>query len=57
MVKSVAARSLDERKLTQPPARFDEQELFVFGIETCLFTTTAGHGDPGPNHTVRRPPT
>jgi len=51
---SVAAQFLRERKLTAPPDDFDTQELFAFDIETCLLTTTTGHGDPHPKHTVWR---
>jgi hypothetical protein len=51
---SVAAQFLRERKLTAPPDDFDMQELFAFDIETCLLTTTTGHGDPHPKHTVWR---
>lgn len=54
---SVAARFLQERKWTEPPDDFDEQELFAFDIERCLLTTTTGHGDPHPTHTVWRAPT
>ena len=35
--------------LPPPPAH---DLLFSFGIETCLFTRTKGHGDPVPDHTV-----
>jgi pyridoxamine 5'-phosphate oxidase-like protein len=48
----VAARFLQERGWSVPPAGFDEQDLFAFDIETCLVTTTTGHGDPAPQHTV-----
>jgi hypothetical protein len=52
----VAARFLEERSWSQPPDDFGEQELFVFDIDTCLVTTTTGHGDPHPAHTVWRAP-
>lgn len=29
-----------------------DQELFAFDVERCLHTTTTGHGDPAPQHTV-----
>jgi len=48
----VAARFLAERTWSDPPPGFDEQQLFAFDIETCLLTTTTGHGDPDPTHTV-----
>lgn len=30
----------------------DDQDLFTFDVERCLHTTTTGHGDPAPHHTV-----
>jgi len=51
---AVATRFLQERQWTEPPDDFDTQELFAFDIETCLLTTTTGHGDPHPKHTVWR---
>ena len=51
---TVAARFLHEREWKEPPEDFDEQELFRFDVETCLLTTTTGHGDPHPTHTVWR---
>jgi len=30
--------------------------LFELGIESCLLTSTSGHGDPSPRHVVWRPP-
>ena len=47
---------LDERGLSQPPEGFDEQELFAFRIERCLYTVTTGHGDPEPRHRIWRAP-
>ena len=35
-----------------PPSADDA--LFEFDIESCLLTSTTGHGDPAPNHTVWR---
>src|SRR5262245_30160836 len=52
----VAARFLRERRWSVPPADFDAQELFRFDIETCLVTTTTGHGDAAPKHSVWRAP-
>ena len=46
----------EERKLSELPDGFEEQELFVFGIEGCLHTITKGHGDPVPRHRVWRAP-
>jgi len=51
---AVVARFLLERKWSEPPDDLDAQKLFRFDIETCLLTTTTGHGDPHPRHTVRR---
>ncbi|MGH9185229.1 MAG: hypothetical protein ACRD0U_05365 [Acidimicrobiales bacterium] len=33
-----------------PPA--DQDALFQFDVDSCLWTTTTGHGDPAPEHTV-----
>jgi pyridoxamine 5'-phosphate oxidase-like protein len=52
----VGARFLAERKWSEPPPDFAQQELFAFDIESCLLTTTAGHGDPHPTHTVWHAP-
>jgi Pyridoxamine 5'-phosphate oxidase len=46
----------EERKLPDLPDGFEEQELFVFGIESCLHTVTTGHGDPAPSHRVWKAP-
>jgi hypothetical protein len=43
---------LHERRLEVPPEGFDEQELFAFRIERCLYTMTVGHGDPAPRHRI-----
>ena len=51
---SVATRFLQEREWKQPPDDFDAQELFRFDVETCLLTTTTGHGDQNPQHTLWR---
>jgi hypothetical protein len=50
----VAARFLTEREWSTPPEDFETQELFAFDVETCLVTTTTGHGDPHPQHAVWR---
>jgi hypothetical protein len=52
--ETVAARFLAERDWGEPPEGFDEQELFAFDVGSCLLTTTTGHGDPHPQHTVWR---
>jgi hypothetical protein len=52
-VRTAAASTfLAERSWANPPAGFDEQELFEFLIQRALLTTTAGHGDPDPRHRV-----
>jgi hypothetical protein len=38
----------------QPPAA--DHHLFGFDIERCLLTSTTGHGDPSPRHTVWEQP-
>jgi hypothetical protein len=43
-----------ERELRDPPSGFGDQELFVFGIERCLYTVTRGHGDTDPRHVTWR---
>jgi hypothetical protein len=54
--RALQTKFLDERGLTEPPTGFDEQELFAFEIERCLYTTTARHGDPTPRHRIWRAP-
>jgi hypothetical protein len=54
--RALLAQFLEERELTEPPKGFDEQELFAFQIERCLYTVTAGHGDPVPRHQIWRAP-
>jgi hypothetical protein len=46
------AQFLDERRFTEPPKGFDQQDLFVFQVERCLYTVTTGHGDPEPRHRI-----
>jgi hypothetical protein len=52
---AVASAFLAERSWLDPPAGFDEQELFEFLIDRALLTTTSGHGDPHPRHRVWTP--
>jgi hypothetical protein len=47
-----ASLFLAERNWADAPPGFDDQVLVEFLIETCLLTTTTGHGDPDPQHTV-----
>jgi hypothetical protein len=43
-----------ERSALGVPTPGPDQHLFAFGLERCLLTTTTGHGDPSPRHTVWR---
>jgi hypothetical protein len=43
-----------ERRLAALASDFEQQMLFEFDIERCLYTKTTGHGDPAPRHTVWR---
>lgn len=51
---TLEAQFAQERGLDGPPPGMNEQMLFEFDIEGCLYTKTAGHGDPAPQHTVWR---
>jgi hypothetical protein len=44
------AQFVAERGWESSSLSFDDQELFEFGIERCLQTSTTGHGDPSPQH-------
>jgi hypothetical protein len=47
---------LEERGWTDsPPPSWDAQEIFELLIDRCLHTTTTGHADFHPAHTVWRP--
>jgi hypothetical protein len=50
--RALQGQFLEERRLREPPKGFDEQELFEFRIERCLYTVTTGHGDPEPRHRI-----
>jgi hypothetical protein len=52
----LAERFFRERKMSEAPAGWDDQELFEFRIERCLRTVSTGHGDPSPTHLVWRAP-
>jgi hypothetical protein len=43
-----------ERNLTDPPPGFDQEQLFEFLIDGCLYTKTTRHGDYEPQHTIWR---
>jgi hypothetical protein len=48
------AQFLTERQLSTTPPGFEDQDLFEFSLERCLWTTTSGHGDWNPRHTIWR---
>jgi hypothetical protein len=52
--KTLQGQFTQERRLDAPPPGFEHQVLFEFDIERCLYTKTAGHGDPAPQHTTWR---
>lgn len=54
--RALQTQFLGERGLEEPPKGFEEQELFVFELERCLYTMTSGHGDPEPRHRIWRTP-
>jgi hypothetical protein len=41
-----------ERKMTEEPPGFADEQLFELLVNTCLVTKTTGHGDWNPQHTV-----
>jgi hypothetical protein len=45
---------LAERKRDTAPPGHEQQELFEFYLERCLWTATSGHGDWNPNYTIWR---
>lgn len=47
----IASIFFGERGFDRPPG-FDEEQLFEFLIDTCLLTSTTGHRDYNPKHTV-----
>jgi hypothetical protein len=48
----VAQLFVAERAQFNVPTPADEDLLVEFHVDRCLLTTTAGHGDPTPAHTV-----
>lgn len=52
--RRVEVQFISERSMSEQPPGIHEQRLFRFDIEVCLHTTTTGHGDPSPQHTVFR---
>jgi hypothetical protein len=49
---ALEAQFMAERRLAEPPPGMDEQMLFEFDIQRCLHTSTTGHGDIAPRHTL-----
>jgi hypothetical protein len=45
-----------ERADVGGPAPGPDQQLFRFGVGTCLLTRTTGHGDLAPQHTTWKDP-
>ncbi|MDP9343152.1 MAG: pyridoxamine 5'-phosphate oxidase family protein [Actinomycetota bacterium] len=50
------ATFLRERQWESAPPGLEVQQVFEFGVDRCLHTTTTGHGDPHPSHVVWRAP-
>lgn len=50
----LARQFVAERAALAVPAPRDEEQLFVFDLDTVLLTRTTRHGDPAPQHTVWR---
>jgi hypothetical protein len=51
-VTAAAEQFARERNEPEPPDASADWELFAFDIESCMLTTTTGHGDPAPRHRV-----
>jgi hypothetical protein len=49
---ALAAQFVDERSQFAVASPAPEDALFEFDIDSCLVTTTTGHGDPAPHHVV-----
>jgi hypothetical protein len=41
-----------ERSQFAVPFPASDDALFRFDVDSCLLTTTSGHGDPAPKHTI-----
>ena len=52
----LAAQFVEERAQFGVPSPAEGDALFAFEIDRCLHTTTAGHGDGAPQHTVWHAP-
>jgi hypothetical protein len=52
----MSAQFLAERGLPGSSEALRGQELFELLVESCLLTTTTGHGDPAPSHVTWRAP-
>jgi hypothetical protein len=51
---SLARQFADERSAFVVPPPGEEQHLFEFQVEAAMVTSTTGHGDPEPQHTIWR---
>jgi hypothetical protein len=52
--QQTTAQFLAERELATTLPHFGVQDLFEFYLDRCLWTTTSGHGDWNPRHTIWR---
>jgi hypothetical protein len=52
--QAATTQFLTERQLATTPPGFETHDLFEFYLERCLWTTTSGHGDWNPRHTIWR---
>jgi len=51
---SLGRQFVKERSQFAVPSPAIDDALFRFDVDSCLLTTTAGHGDPAPKHTIWR---
>jgi hypothetical protein len=52
-VRDILGRQfVEERSQFAVPSPATEDALFRFDVDSCLLTTTTGHGDPAPKHTI-----
>ena len=50
--QALAEPFVTERSAPPGPPPAADDHLFSFGLQRCLLTRTAGHGDPSPQHTI-----
>jgi hypothetical protein len=61
LVEDQATRDILGRQFVEERSQFavtapaSDDALFRFDVDTCLWTTTTGHGDPAPVHTIWHP--